>query len=298
MTVIDGLIHVLLKSTMNNDVNNRTTLEDFSSGIWCYDPTNGFYCKYSIGNYRATDGEWGDKILLSAGALTETTLDRGRFLASAGFYPSDLDNTSDSAIFASKTASTSLQRGQIVTSQLHIPSFASMYVQQAVTRACWKFASYSFERFMESSDYVIMKMRTSKSITRTYNGPVTITWTSTSSFTCNLSSSIPTVGDEVEIVTGSGAGGTFHILTIVNTSGNAYTVTIDESVPNATGTSSTYFNNWTKVSSINGSNMGIQEKVVNLMRNSSWIQLKVELRGTSTSPELQDVVLGFEPLAR
>lgn len=300
MAVVDGMIHILLKGSMNSVTTNNTLLENFSSGIWVYNPKSGLYCKYAIGQYRSTNIEWGAKSIVQVGCLVPVGTLYGRFLIGAIIQA---DASSQNTILAySKTGSTTLQRGQFVTSQIHIPSLSSMYVHMAVVRAFWKSLSYSFERFTNATDRVIIKMRTSHDPNRSYKQLTNCSWvTGGSSFTVNstigaaLANAV--VGDEIEVYLGQGAGATAHIVSVVLVS-TTYTVTLDEAIPNVSNGSGfeCYLNNWVKVGV--QSNQGVEEATANMMRNSSWIQLKIELRGSSTSPEFKDVTLNYEPIQR
>lgn len=300
--VIDGIIHVLCKATMNGDGNDLTFQEDFSSGVWVFNPKSGFYCKYTLGQYRSTDLEWGTKALVRVGGLVPTNIGQGRLLAGAIVFTST--SSQDPAIFYSKAGSSTNNRAQFVTSQLHIPSLDGMYVHLQIVRAVWSSISYSFERFVNSTDRLIIKLRTNHDPLRWYRTLGTCTWvTGGQSFTTTDSQSAAIwensrIGDEIEIFIGQGAGATAHIASITNTGGLNYTIGLDEAIPNISNgaTFYAYLNNWTKISTT--SLQTIEEAVKTIQRNSSWIQIKVEMRGTSTSPEFKDMTLIYEALAR
>lgn len=300
IAVIDGMIHVLLNANVSSDSNEDTFLENFSSGIWCYNPTSGWYCKYTLGQYRSTNIEWGSKAIINVGGLTATDIAHGRFLAGAIIRPTA--SSQDPAIFISKTSSSVDNRGQIVTSQIHIPSIATAYTQMQVVRAVFQDVAYSFERFMNSTDRLIIKMRTYHDPNRSYKKITVASWvTGGQSFTVSTANggalANARIGDEIEIYVGQGAGATAHITSIVLVS-TTYTVTLDEAIPNVANGSvfECYLNNWTKITTV--SSQMLQDAVSNLMRNSSWLQLKLELRGTATSPEFKDFTLGYIPLSR
>lgn len=298
MTVIDGKIHIFLKASMNGTVNS--ILENFSSGIWCYTPGTGLYCKYTVGQYRSTDLEWGSRIISAAGPLIETDLQHGRFLAGGMIFPTDSGSSADPVLLYSKGTSTANQRGQFITSQFHVPDLQTMYIHMKIVRSLWDAVSYSFERFVNATDMLIIKMRTNKDPLRTFQqlGPSAITWTSTTTFTSTSSVlANAVVGNEIEFSCGKGAGATAHISSISLNAGT-YTVTLDEAIPNISNNDKgeAYLNNWIKISVTNVQTL--EEKVSQIAKNSSFIQFKVEMRGTATSPELKDLTASYQPLAR
>lgn len=113
-----------------------------------------------------------------------------------------------------------------------------------------------------------------------------ITWVDTSSFTATYTRwQDASIGDEVEIVAGSGAGYTGHITTINNASGT-YSVTIDEIIPHITAGDTSYVvvDNWSKLETLTMNETdGHKESSIN--QSSKWVQFKIEIRGDGVQLE-------------
>jgi len=111
-----------------------------------------------------------------------------------------------------------------------------------------------------------------------------ITWTSTTTFTAssaNTDIALATIGDEVEVISGTGAGTIVHISNITNV-GATYTVTVDEVVTGVVNgnRAGVIIDNWVKIGSIsNEDSLNMTEFPIEI--KSKWVQLKVEMRGTS-----------------
>lgn len=109
------------------------------------------------------------------------------------------------------------------------------------------------------------------------------TWTSTTVFTSVADLSSVVAGDEVEIISGVGAGHIANIVSISESTGT-YTVTLEEEFPFAVANDVMRFNidNFTKLceitSSSNEDTKGTYK--IPLGRKSKFVQLKVEMRGT------------------
>jgi hypothetical protein len=112
-----------------------------------------------------------------------------------------------------------------------------------------------------------------------------ITWTSTTTFTTALDWSEVEEGWEVEIIGGQGAGHIAHVSEISETSGT-YTVTLDDacSVVANTDKARAIAQNWTYLDTIDYT-YDKNWKSIPVDQPSSWIQVKVELRGRGVTIE-------------
>lgn len=118
-----------------------------------------------------------------------------------------------------------------------------------------------------------------------------ITWTSTNTFTVSNSKwSLVSIGDEVEIIAGSGSGYTAHI-TDISESAGTYTVTLDEVIPliAVSDTSSVIVNNWIKGATITSTDTTLHKQTP-VNKSSKWLQIKCELRGEGTQVEELQIV--------
>lgn len=279
LAVIGNEICVLLEASTDEESPSAYYFEEFRAGIWAFNEDIGFYNKYSIGQYDGTtNNDWGSSQMRYAGALIETDLKYGRFLAGCPIYLTP--GSSYTAIVASQVDTTADNRGYFITPQ----------IQTSSVRAFWKRINLIFKKLENSTDRIIVKYRTSIYPARESDGRMKaygITWTDTDTFTVSDADFANfAAGDEVEITVGKGAGALAHILSITGTSPN-YTVNLDEEIPNVSGSSEVVVNRWTKLGTI--SSQTITEKLYSIAKRNSWIQFKIELRGTESSPELEQL---------
>ena len=280
MEIIDDKIHIFLNGIIENTATE--VLENMSSGIWEFDPEVGLYCKYTVGQYKATNSDWGAPVIARNGALKETSVDLGHFLLGADVF-SDNATTKVKGIIVSDVDATADQRGYFVTSQIPAGN----------VRAFWQRIWTKLKELENSTDRIIVKYRVDKD--KNFPAKATVTWSSTTIFTSTDADFANVLaGDEIEILCGKGAGATAHVSTITELTGT-YTVTLDEAIPNASGTAQVRIQNWTKLGTI--SSQSIQRKLFRIAKRSNWIQFKIELRGTETSPEIEELLLEFNDSA-
>jgi hypothetical protein len=159
-----------------------------------------------------------------------------------------------------------------------------------------------FKPLVNDDDKIIVKYRTTKpslKLRKRYLNSVGATWVDSTSFTTTLFSEA-SVGNEIEIIYGKGAGYLAHITNISENAGT-YTVTIDETVQNiSAGETFAYVvDNWTKLKVLDASSVdnldGFAE--INLdEKKTKWMQFKIELRGIDvTIEELQVITDTFKP---
>lgn len=275
--------NTLLVSIRNVNQNTQSNIsENLPSGVWEFDlATRNFTHRYSFSLKSissSTVSDYGQNRISAPGALKintmaeDGTLGRGTLLAGCNYFTDA--TTVKSGIFIDSPASPATnvegqKRGYFVTTW-----FTSDEIQDKWTRL-WT----TYRRFLDSTDKIIFKYRLNEETPTV----ATITWTSTNTFTTttDVSAYAPavspfnsTTGGEVEVVRGTGSGSCTHISSIVNNSGT-YTVTLDNVVPNVTGTATARFQKWIKIYpeitgqvksyeslSINDSNVKIQIKCV------------------------------------
>jgi len=284
MTRIDGRINILL----NGEAQGSYILENMVSGIWEYDPNIGLYHKYGIGQFDgSTNNEWGDAYSVVTGALTEIDKNRGSFLAGAEI---NTDNVATKLELIASLKNGTTNRGYFITSQINASDI----------RNWWKRIQMSFRKFSDSTDKLVFKYRTDKDVdmyeSEGYVKGFGLTWTDTETFTiADGGFSIASIGDEIEFLQGEGAGALAHIETLSNV-GITYTVGLDEAIPNVADTASCRVMNWTKLGEI--SSQSIQNQLFKIAKRSKWIQFKIELRGSSLSPEFEELIIEAEPSKR
>lgn len=285
MRLVGNRIHILLSASPNATGNGDDLIENMLGGIWAYDKDIGFYHKYSLGQYDgATDNEWGAGVIWPVGALIETNPQQGKFLVGCNVY-SDNESTTIKAIHTSQGGSSVTNRGYFVTPQ----------IQSSEVRAFWKRLKLAFKKLENSTDRIVVKYRTSKDSTlyntAGYIGGIAASWSDTDTITTTDSGASVVVADqELEILVGKGAGAIAHVSSVTE-AGGTYTINLDEAIPSASGNLAFRVMNWTKLGEI--SSQTIDKQIYKIAKRTKWVQLKVELRGTATSPEIEELLLEF-----
>lgn len=171
-------------------------------------------------------------------------------------------------------------------------NFVTQKIYSTDIEDVWNKAILKTRNILNTNDKVIVKYRTSEKQFYPISPftfqltAVPVTWASTSSFTVTSTKwANVAAGEEVEILSGAGAGYTAHISTISN-NGGTYTVTIDETLPLITANDVSYVvvNNWTKGATLTSSDISLH-KTTPIGSKAKWIQIKCELRGEGTQVE-------------
>lgn len=268
MDVVDGKINILV----NNFVSTGVYVEDMPSGIWEYDPQIGLYHKNAP---CITSIDWGQQSLLTTGAIYGTKRSTATYLAGLSYYTDDA-TTSKNAIFYDDIATDTNKRGIILT-----PFLSSNQIQDT-----WQKVNYRFTQ-LPSGDKIIGKFRTMKKANLPF--VASITWTSTSSFSSsNANFQYVSVGEEIEIIMGTGASTTAHISAIQLGGASTYIVTLDEAIGPSSGTGKVKANNFKKMGTI--SNQNIDTQSLPVMESDIKVQIKTEMRVTGAF-ELDDLTL-------
>ena len=245
------------------------------SGIWTFDTdTFDLYHNGSVKNNVAKDY---DQLQLSdVGALVATQPSQGRFLAGATAY-TVYDSATRIGVFTSDEAATS-GRGYIIT-----PKIPSTNI-----RNWWREFFLKFRRLDTSTDRLRVLYRIQES--NTLPAYETITWVTATTFTGTNAD--VAVGDFVEILAGDNAGAIAKITVI--TAGSPNTYTIDLTLSASTSAARARYLNFIDSATI--SSQAIQEQVFRTARRSNWIQFLVELRGSETSPQLEEMIIDQDDL--
>ncbi len=282
MAIIENKIHVLVSSLINNAFSN--SMINFPSGVWVFDEESGLRHKYALSLYDGTEIDYGSFILEEVGALIPTTASQGLFLA--GALIRDDSSTTSEAIFHRDLTDTLAKRGHLRTNPF--PSSAVEDVFQNIL--------LSFKRLRSSSDRIVVSYRSVKNP----NFPIfgNATWSDTDTFTSTTDLSNVSAGDQVMILRGRGSGTIAHVSSI-SEAGGTYTVNLDETIPNVSGTAEVVFLDFKKCATV--STQGIDRQGFDLDVPGAWIQFCVELRsasgsdGAGDSPELEKIVVTSQP---
>lgn len=265
--------------------------ERMSAGIWCLNPITGqLYSKYTPGKWGEvalgdTSIDFGAQIINRPGAIAtvNASVSSQDFIAS-GIYEKD-NSSVFRAIFAPQVNT------DIVATQGY---FITQYYPSDNIKDAWDSLWLRFKQFSTAANRIVVKARGVKPlVTANKLTPLqkVITWTSTTTFTVTLAGGDDSlaVGDEVEVLSGANAGVLAHITTISGAHAALQTITIDETVVSATTTGTARFERWKKVGVISSTTK--YEDNVNIGINSSFIQLKVQMRGPASEMAISDLIL-------
>lgn len=313
--IINSNIHVLMAGSLDSD--HANPLPNMPGGIWEYDEEVGFYPKHHLSAWNGDtasgeDDEFGAAVILEAGALKNTNEEDSYKGILAGAY---MYNGAGNAQFQIM----SLCDPGLLSSQVvpiigeHRGYFITTKIQGYQDfKSFWTRLKIAYKKLEDSNAGILIKYRTSNDVTL---GPETqdslyfeITWTGGNTFTINDADGSKLVaGQEVEILRGEGSGALPHISSVVNTSANNYTITIDETIIGMSGAATARVMNFKRLGSTMNSTFAtsdqtLQDKLFTIAKRSKWIQLKVELRvgagGNQNSPEIEELFLEFNPSTR
>lgn len=188
------------------------------------------------------------------------------------------NDTLSSSIYTLQTLTEGENRGNFVTQRVH----------SSELKDTWEKIYTKFADIYEGNDKIIVKYRTiDKYKFPIFTFPTSVTWTNTTSFVTTADLSTVSIGDEIEILSGSGAGYLAHILDIQE-GDSAWIVTIDEAVSVTTNDKSYIsIQNWIKAG------IGTSDTIDQILnavcgKTSKWVQLKFELRGVS-QPAIEEI---------
>jgi len=203
------------------------------------------------------------------------------------------------AVISNDTLSGTVNTLQTLTEGENRGNFVTQKIQASQIKDVWKKIYSKLNNLFEGNDKAIVKYRVvDKRKFPVYTFPLEkcITWIDTTSFTTKSDLTDVVVGDEVEIISGSGAGYTAHIASIQR-GATEWIVMLDEAVTvTASDKSYVFIQNWKKIGLANSDTSDfILETLCGA--KSKWIQVKVELRGVSqpTIEEMQIINSNYKP---
>ncbi len=258
-------------------------------GVWCLDPIQGrLYLKHS---FNTATGDFGQQYIDAPGALKSISAGASpssdAYLLGGGRMFSDYSGTTMKAIW-------SINRGY--SSTVRRGSFITQYVPSDNISDMWDTVWIQLSAFRSASDIVIIKARGVNPLLDASRRALqkTIAWTAATTFTVTLAAGDDAlaVGDEIEVVAGKNAGVLAHITVISGAFGAMQTITIDESVTTASGNSLCRFDRWKKLGIINSTTKYSVPQNIGI--TSSFIQLKVELRGPATDFDVKSLIINPE----
>lgn len=290
MAIVRGKIHISVNASPPS-----ARYSNFLSGIWVYDQENkSLYHKYAVSNSNSIT-DYGQNEVTAMTAICPVFEGGGYNDANyvdptesvGGVLIVGCRNSGNTQITQYNTLAsitTGENRGQMTLNRIE-----NLGIKEGRTSLYCK-----FEGVNNSTDKIIFKYRT-KYRTTIQVLSTGITWTSNTTFTSidtDLSSA--EVGDEITILSGSGAGSTAHISSI-SYSNPTYTVVLDEEITgvSASDNGNIIIENFTKIPTTitNSDTDGYKKISLPDMPKSTWVQFKIELRGEGGVVGIQELQL-------
>lgn len=162
-------------------------------------------------------------------------------------------------------------------------TFITTKIFSAAIKDTWQALFTKYNKLFQGNDKIVVKHRTSEVENYPLFSGAQLMWATATSFTSTFDFSQVSVGDEVEFVSGRGAGCSAHIISATFNSGT-WTVIIDEAIVGVTVSdiSTGFFvNNWKKRNTIVVPNTVDGYSRTADEGQSKWLQLKIEIRGVS-----------------
>ena len=272
------------------NVKNATVSSDrFGAGIWCLDPRIGrLYNKTALGRWGDST-DYGHQRIQTAGGIywVPSTVSSRNILAGGIINTTDTAGPQTGIWLQEAETSTTPTKGYFIT----------QFIPSEDIREEWDSLWLKFQRFITTGSQFIVKARGTRSLLLANRRPLqaTITWTGATTFTLTLAAGDDAlaVGDEVEVLNGANAGRVAHITTIAGNHAAVQTITIDETMTTASGSSVANFERWKKLGTI--SNTEKYEDSLSVGIKSSFVQLKVMLAGLASEMQLSEMLLVSEP---
>lgn len=224
--LVDGRINMLIAAGVNTD--SKGGIENMWAGIWEYDPNIGIYHKYGITNTQSAGVlDFGSPMIRRPGALVETSKNYGILMGGAE-VSTDNDTILTNLVFCIDNVDSS---GNISDNVLKTGNFITRKFTISSLEEHWQDMALKFQKLLNTTDKIYIKYRTDFKNYAGGSNPgfyKSATWSTTTQFTVasNQTFSDVSVGDEVFITSGKGAGVCCKI-TAISLVSTTYTVTVD-----------------------------------------------------------------------
>lgn len=301
ITVDGDEILINVSNLLQGSTTTQKYYADFPSGVWAYNKDNGLYHKYSASTqpYSSTgttnNNSHGQMVVGQAGPIFvhepivsfSTPGEGGRVIFTQRYFTTsdndtetaDIDATYKTALFASDTADNSQKWGYFITPEIHTEVFDT-----------WQKVYVTYKNLLDTNDKIVLKYRTEKDSKTTAE----VSWANPQTIITSADLSAYEVGDEVQFIQGVHSGKSAHITTITPY-GSGYSMTLDETFLNNSGTSIATFEKWIKAGEITSSDEQ-QYKMLHLptKNTSPMVQFKVCMQFTGEN-ELYGMTVVSDP---
>lgn len=202
------------------------------------------------------------------------------------------DKADNTAFYGLYTLSDSWNIGRFTTQRIYTPNIKQV----------WQTVASYFNGIGVSTEKLIVKYKNDDSYgypTRVLQG----VWLSTNEINSTSTQdedewSDIEIGDEVTIVDGTGRGYTAHVSETPTSSSSVYTITLDESVGVANDDVFIVVDKFRKIQTADLNRADTGQAIMEIGTKSTWLQLKVEMRGFETEFSMFDLINSVDQSAR
>lgn len=279
---------------VNNSISGDTEgmVENFPSGIYQYTKDGGLTHKLSPSiSSTSTTSDYGQSIVAGSGAVFDASVSNATKLnnySSVMFGVNCYDETGSNDFSYINVDVIEKRTGDIEHNRLGY--ITPPFLESVRVNDVWQKIIIKYRKMFDTADKIVVKYRTEKNIPTVIED---IEWDSATAFT-DASALIAdlNVGDEIEVLTGNGAGDNAQILSIVD-NGSDYTITLDKSIigVSATNKSTVRFQTWYKLPDIIKNEFQFKELPIPQYNKSTEIQFKVIMNWKNKDNELREVIV-------
>ena len=292
MALINNNIHILLNANLNASNCGYINIEEMKSGIWEYTPEHGLVHKYSITKDNASSKiDYGSPITKFTGMLYPYPREYGTFIAGATLYKQDGATAGGGTldVLVSQDVNDTVAKcGYFITPQ----------IQTQELQENWQRINFNIKELLNSTDKISVKYRIGyKNYANAEGTSGACTWVDSTHLTTTVftvANSNIAVGDEIEILSGEGSGLSANITAITGTT--TLTLTIDQSVTDASGECTIRLSNWKNIGT-EIETQGLDYFRLPINEPSTWIQFKVVCLFTGKN-EINKLIIKSEPQIR
>lgn len=179
----------------------------------------------------------------------------------------------------------------VLSPMASVGSFTTQRIYSQNIKETWNKIYGFLNGLYLDNEKLVIKIKTENKLGLPISDRQSIAWTDTDTFTTTDLTVWGAVneGDEVTIVTGTGAGRTAHIVS--KTAGATfYTIVIDEDIGIASDSASVTVDNFKKIAVISNTTPNKDISNGTFTEKSPWIQVRVEMRGYEMNIPLLELV--------
>lgn len=270
------------------------SFENFPSGIYEYTKENGLTHKFSHTNtkFGETTKDYGQIRSYGAGAIFDST---ARSTNTISYYSSVIfgSSVSDGTVGGSINTISTDMIIETINDEPHFRQghIVTPFLESTKIKDVWNKVFIKYRKFLDNGATIMVKYRTRKDVPITIQN---ITWSSQTTLTGSGSGfSDITVGMELEVLNGNGAGDVAHVLSSVDDGAGNFTITLDKPIVgvSASNISDVRFQTWNKLPVITADNNQYKELSIPQYNKDTELQVKVVMNWDKLQNELREVII-------